>query len=73
MNKLPHEIQEMCDHCEEAADFLQQFGTPFGDGEASEPCMIVDPQGNPWPIDPELASKWEQAVRNLKQIVLLSK
>lgn len=69
MNKLPHEIQQMCDDCEDAADFLQQFGAPFGDGE-EQPCMIMHPNGNPWPIDAELVSKWEQAIRNLKQMVV---
>ncbi len=69
-NKLPHEIQEMCDHAEAVADFLQWCTT--GE-EGVGQMMLIDSNGNPWPLDPDKWAKWEQSIRSLKQMVMNSK
>ncbi len=71
MNKLPHEIREMCDLAEEAADFLHWCIDDGPDGDAQ--LTLLDSHGNPWPIDAQEFAKWEQCIRNLKQIAMHSK
>jgi len=65
--KLPHEIREMCDDAEAVADFLQ-WCTVGEEGEGQ--MVLLDSNGNPWPIDLAEFKRWEQAIRNLKQMVL---
>jgi hypothetical protein len=67
MNKLPHEIREMLDQCEEVADFLQWCVT--GEVEGATGIVLMDSHGNPWPLDVGEFRKWEQSIRNLKQMV----
>lgn len=66
MNKLPHEITEMLDHAEAVADFLLWCVHDTADRQLT----LIDGGGNPWPVDNEEFAKWEQSIRNLKQMVL---
>ena len=70
--KLPHEIREMCDQAEAAADFIQWCVTGEKDeeGEEGDGPVLIDGNGNPWPIDIAEFKRWEQAIRSLKQMVM---
>lgn len=66
----------MLDDCEEIADFLQSFlPRPMtDDSDDLGRWMIMDPEGNPWPItEVDLFPRWEQSLRSLKQMVMHNK